>query len=138
MRDYFLRPWLHRPGKALKTYQAYKKKSTLTKSGRPVEVYDFDNPICTFYGTISRASQKEQIEYQQLGHKVSHEVIVYHRVPVEAGDCLLLGDRKFFVHDIRDPGELGEVFCIMTEESETSGRNGNIHNQSSSTGQESN
>ena len=105
----------------MKTYQAFGKQTVVNDTGQPVEVWDFDHPICTFYGTISRAKETEQVRYQQLGHNVTHEIIVYHRVPVKAGDCLVLGDRKFFVHDIRDPGEIGLMFCIMTEERPVNG-----------------
>ncbi len=122
MLDYkrFLR---FRPGQAQKVYKCYRQKTMLTKSGKPLQDYDFDHPVCTFEGTISRAKQSAQVHYQQLGHTVTHEVIVFHRVPVMAGDCLVLGNRKFYVHDIRDPGEVGLVFCIMTEEKEAAGRN---------------
>lgn len=121
MLDYkhFLR---FRPDQALKTYKCYRQKTKINSRGKPLEVYDFEHPYCTFEGIISKAKQSAQVHYQQLGHTVTHEVIVFHRVPVGAGDCLVLGNRKFYVHDIRDPGEIGQVFCIMTEEDEATGR----------------
>lgn len=121
MLDYkhFLR---FRPDQALKVYKCYRQKTIINSRGKPLETYDFEHPVCTFEGIISRAKQTAQVHYQQLGHNVTHEVIVHHRVPVSAGDCLVLGHRKFYVHDIRDPGETGLVFCIMTEEKEAAGR----------------
>lgn len=113
----------HRPGCHLKIYRAYRKHTEVNSFGSPIEKTD-DKPIAVFRGAISRASQKTQEYYRQQQSPVTHEVIVYHHVPVKAGDVLVLGNRKFYVKDIRDPGELNHFFCIMTEEKESAGRYG--------------
>lgn len=118
----FIRPVRHRPEDSLKRYFVYRKQSKINESGRPVECYDLSDPVLCFYGSISRAKQTEKVEYRQMGHNVTHEVIAFERLPVRAGDLLVLGNRKFYIHDIRDPGELGLVFCMMTEEGDSFGR----------------
>lgn len=75
-----------------------------------------ENPVAKFNGAISRASQKEVDYHKQLGHPITHEIIVYHPVPVRPGDVIALDERTFTVQSVRDPGELGIVFCIFTEE----------------------
>lgn len=104
-----------RPGRDLKTYYAYHVTSGRDKRGNVVETMS-EKPFLVFSGVISKASQKEQEHFSQLGHRVTHEVIAYKRLPIIAGDVLVLGDRKFFVHAIRDPGEIGLMFCLFTEE----------------------
>lgn len=111
-----------RPGRDLKRYNAYHLTTTRDKRGNAIESYDLDKPFLTFTGVISRASQKEKVHYEQLGHNVTHEIIVYRRVPIKAGDLIVRAGRKFYVHDIRDPGEIGLMFCIMTEERQSEGR----------------
>lgn len=117
----FKRILLARPGSDLKSYYHYRKKTFIDSEGNVRNAYDWENPVCIFDGVISRAKQTEQAKYHQMGHNITHEVIVYHRVPVEAEDILLLGERQFVVHDIRDPGEIGLMFCIMCEERKGNG-----------------
>ena len=113
---------MHRPGLGQKEYKCFRKTTTLDETGQPLETIDFEHPVCTFLGTISKAKQSETTKDHQLNHNITHEIIVYHPVPVYAGDILLTGDRLFYVHDIRNPGEINMFYCIMTEERENTGR----------------
>lgn len=116
-----------RPGSDLKTYKAYRAKKIKDSTGYSHTGYDFNKPFCIFDGVISKAKQTEKRVAEQMSHHVTHEVIVYHRVPIEADDVLLLGNRQFVVHEIRDPGEIGLFFCIMCEERKGNGLENGSH-----------
>lgn len=100
-------------------FYQYRTKAKKNAEGRPTsgkQDIDYKDPIARFFGTISNASQKEIEYHKQIGHPISHEIIVYHRIDVKPEDIITLENRKFYVQSVRDPGELGIVTCIYTEE----------------------
>lgn len=118
----FFRPFFFRPGFERKRYYVFRKESRLDEERQPIETYDFENPVFSFLGTISKAKQTEKAAFMQLGHNVTHEVIAYHPVPVYPGDVITNdGKRLFYVHEIRNPGEIDMFYCIFTEEKPSTG-----------------
>lgn len=110
---------LYRPGQGFKPYTVLRRTGGLTETGRPMTAKL--EPVGRIFGIISQASQKEQEQWKQNGHPISHTVI--QRGTKEAGradDVLLMEgtERKFLIQGTRDPGEIGHftVYKVLERE----------------------
>ena len=108
---------LLRPGQGFKRYTVLRRKSGVTATGRPVtQKLEPDGYI---FGIISQANQKEQEQWKQNGHPITHTVIQRGTVnQAKATDVLELDGtgRRLLIQGIRDPGELGHFTVYKVEE----------------------
>ena len=103
-----------RPGQQLKTFEIFRKTATTSARGR---VFYAAEPelIDAVHGTIARASQHEQNQWNQNGHQISHTIVIRGRTKADAGDEVRIGDRVFSVQGKHDPAELGffsTLYCL--------------------------
>lgn len=112
-----------RPGQGFQPFIVLRRANTITGSGRPVtgEL----QPAGKILGIISQASQKEQEQWKQNGHPITHTIV--QRGTAERGradDVLQLikpgadHPRQFLVQGTHDPGELGHFTIYYVQERE--------------------
>lgn len=110
---------LLRPGQGFRKYTILKRSGGLSDNGRPgPERYD---PAGQIWGMISQATPKEQEQWKQLGHPITHKVVqrgIESRA--EPTDMLELAVqdqvRRFLIQGVHDPAELGHFTTYFTEE----------------------
>lgn len=107
-------PIFYKPGQGLKTYEVFRKKAKRDSRGR-VTVETQPELIDAVRGTISRASQKEMARWNQMGHPITHTIVIRGRTKAEAGDELRLFDRAYHVQGKHDPvgvGFFSTLYCL--------------------------
>lgn len=108
-----------RPGQGFRRYTVLKRMGGLSTNGRPgPERYE---PSGEIFGIISQATPKEQEQWKQAGHPVTHKVIQQGTTGrAEPMDVLELAVqdqvRRFLVQGIHAPAELGHFTTYFTEE----------------------
>lgn len=108
-----------RPGQGFKTFTVVRKTGGVTKNGRPQKS---EKTECEeFLGIISQASQREQAQWKQNGHPITHTIVRRGgNATVRTTDILELRTpdkvRKFRVQGIHDPAELGHFVSYKVEE----------------------
>ena len=105
----------YRPGQQLKTFEIYRKGASTDDRGR-VTYAPEPELLDAVRGTIARAAQHEQYQWNQMGHPISHTIVVRGRTKAEAGDEVRLLDRTFTVQGKHDPAELGFFSTLYCQE----------------------
>lgn len=121
------------PGQELKRFTVVRKISRQNARGKVIYSYDVDNPVSSFLGSITIANQSEQEQWKQMGHPITHTVVVYRCCDAQAEDIILLDGRKFYVQGKRNPAELGFFDVLFCNESMANGLirgDGNADNES--------
>ena len=112
---------LLRPGQGFRKFTVMRRGGNLTETGRPITG---KMTICgEIIGIISQASQKEQEQWKQSGHPISHTIVQRGTAyRAKATDVLAIGspngNRYFLVQGVQDPGELGHFTVYHVEERE--------------------
>lgn len=107
-------PFFFRPGQHVKPFDVYRKGTTIDEMGRPVFSAGPEK-LETIYGTISRASQHEQFQWNQNGHPISHTIVCRGRIRADAADEVRTEGRVWTVQGKHDPAELGyfsTLYCL--------------------------
>lgn len=103
-----------RPGQQLKTFEIFRKKASTDSRGRVTYAAE-PELIDAVRGTIARASQHEQHQWNQMSHPISHTIVIRGRTKADAGDEVRIGDRVFSIQGKHDPAELGffsTLYCL--------------------------
>ena len=109
-------PLFFRPGQQLKRFTIYRKDAMVDTKGRVVYKTDLSQ-VGTFLGTVAQASQTEQLQWSQVGHPITHTVVVRGVIDARAEDYIELGDgRTWFVQGKHDPVELSFFQTLYCEE----------------------
>lgn len=118
-----------RPGQGFQPFRVLRRVTTITPSGRPVtgqlqSIADMQEQG-TILGIISQASQKEQEQWKQNGHPITHTIVQRGTAGRgRANDVLQMikpGEetpRLFLVQGVQDPGELGHFTVYQVQERE--------------------
>lgn len=109
-------PIFFRPGQQLKRYAIYRKKAITDEKGRVsyIPIHENDDPIGYLVGSLSLSTQEEIKYWKQLGHPVTHKIVVRGKTNALAGDILMRNHEKYYVRGIRDLAETGiftSIFC---------------------------
>lgn len=110
------RPML-RPGQGFKTFRVLRSESGLSEKGRPYT--NALKPQGEIVGILSENRQTEAEQRRGLVHPISHTIIQRGtQTRAKPTDVLELTgtDRRFLVHKVRDPGELGHFTVYHVEE----------------------
>lgn len=114
---------LLRPFQGFRYFTVLQRKGAVTATGRPVT--GSFSEAGQIIGMISQASQKEQEQWKQNGHPITHTIV--QKGPLEKAkptDVLELTNpdtgqaRRFLVQGVTDPGELGHFTIYHVEERE--------------------
>lgn len=111
---------LLRPGQGFRPFSVLRRTGGITANGRPTTSKLTEQS--EIYGIISQASQKEQAQWKQNGHPITHTVIqrgVEGKAMVT--DVLELKtpgepSRRFLVQGVHNPAELGHFISYKVEE----------------------
>lgn len=108
-----------RPGQGFRKFEILQRVNTKTETGRPItgslEVTG------ELVGIISQASQREQEQWKQAGHPITHTIVQRGaKNRAKPTDVLQLPgtDRRFRIQGVQDPGELGHFTVYHVEERE--------------------
>ncbi len=110
---------LLRPGQGFRRYTVLKRSGGLSDNGRPVpECY---TPVGELFGMIAQATPKEQEQWKQAGHPVTHKVVQRgtgcQAEPTDVLELVTEGkSRRFLIQGVHDPAELGHFTTYFTEE----------------------
>lgn len=111
------------PGQGSQKFVVKRAKPGTSDSGR-VKPLSYET-LYEFMGILTSAQPKEQEQWKQNGHPVTHKVVqplpVSNRTPeltefAAAGDILCLNGRLFEIQGIRNPGELNHYNVFYCEE----------------------
>lgn len=94
------------PGQQLKTFNVLRKKAELDGKNR-LRYSSEPEPVDSFKGTISQASQREIERFKSIEHPITHTIVVRLRAPVKAEDMLERDGKKYFVQGVDDPLGVG-------------------------------
>lgn len=112
-------PIFFTPGQQLKTFTLYKKKTNVSPRGR-VTYGTEEEPLGTFRGTIVQAGQREQERWGQMGHPITHKIVIRGIYPVldeaEAETVVGTEGRFWTVQGTHDPSELHYFHALYCNE----------------------
>ncbi len=109
-----------RPGQGFRPFTILRKTGGTTKTGRAKT--SKLTPCGEILGIISQASQKEQEQWKQNGHPITHTIVQRGTEDrVKATDILELEipgqkPRRFRVQGVHNPAELGHFTSYKVEE----------------------
>lgn len=105
------------PGQGSQKFVVKRRVPGISESGRVSA--EFYETLCEFMGVLTSATPKEQEQWRQSGHPVSHKVVQPlpkgEDKPVP-GDILCLHGRLFTIQGIRNPAELNHYNVYYCEE----------------------
>ena len=97
-----------------KSFVVEKKTVAVDAQGRTRNAYAA--PLGTISAVLAKADPKQQERWNQLQHPISHIITQKGRPRAETEDRLTLGNRRFYIHGIDEPGELGLWTIYFVEE----------------------
>ena len=107
-----------RPGQGFRYFTILRRTGGTTKTGRAKT--SKLSPQGEIIGIISQASQREQEQWKQNGHPITHTIVQRGAgCRAKVTDVLELegeGIRRFLVQGVHDPAELGHFVSYKVEE----------------------
>lgn len=105
------------PGQGFFQFHVHRKIGGLSSSGKP-KAATLQKTEIEFLGALLGASQKEQEEWKQNGHPITHKIIEYSaQAKAKATDYLVMFDgREFYVQGVKNPGNLNVTMIYYVEE----------------------
>lgn len=109
-----------RPLQGFRSFTILRRSGGTTKTGRP-QTKKFTE-CGEIIGIISQASQKEQEQWKQNGHPITHTIVQRgFKDRAKVTDVLEIktpdkGVRRFLVQGVHDPAELGHFTSYKVEE----------------------
>ena len=103
----------NRPEALWQHFIGEEKAEGVNIKGRVTETYREKGSIDAI---LCGANPEQRVQYQQIGHPITH-VITETGVPnFKAGDSLRLGERLFYIRGVDNPGELNIWAVYYCEE----------------------
>lgn len=105
------------PGQGFCSFYVHRKIGGLSVSGKP-KAASLQKTNIEFLGALLGASQKEQEEWKQKGHPITHKIIEYSaQAKAKATDYLVMSDgREFYVQGVKNPANLNVTMIYYVEE----------------------
>lgn len=105
------------PGQGFMPCKVYKKGSTITRTGRPVNAEYTPSEVC-FFGILTAASQTEKEQWKQNGHPITHKIIEYSAVEKANVTDIIVGNMgaEYYVQGVKNPGNLNVTMIYYVEE----------------------
>ena len=112
-----MQPLFFRPGQQLRSFDVYRKRVNEDEDELRETFAADPERIETIRGTIVQASQSEQFQWGQMGHPITHRIVVRGRILAQATDEVRTEDgRVWSVQSKHDPVELGFFSTLYCEE----------------------
>ncbi len=115
---------LFRVGQHIKTFLLCSKKEEVNERGRVI--YTAEKPTMKIKGSISAVSQEEKNRWKQMGHDVSHTIVIRGKTQIQPEDILLYDDSRFDIAAVENPGEVGIFQIVYCHKREGLGEYGRI------------
>lgn len=103
------------PGWEQKRFEILRKTTATDAKGR-VNYSASPSRIGQFFGMLANASQKEQEQWKQMGHPITHTISLKNSSGAKPEDILMTSGRKFYVQSINPVAEVGLYEVIYCEE----------------------
>ena len=105
------------PGKGFHTFNVHRSDGGISDGGRIIRG-DLQDTGVSFLGMLVNANQKEQDQWKQNGHPVTHKIIEYSaQNKAMATDYLIAhNEREFYVQGVKNPGDLNVTMIYYVEE----------------------
>ena len=110
-------PIFLRPGEEQMEYKIYHRSSDVNNRGRTTYAID-EEPVGTLFGSVSAAHQSEVERFKQLGHPVSHTIVVHCPTVAGMGDVLMRGDDVYNVEGKDNLAGLGAFYVLYLNKKE--------------------
>ena len=106
------------PGQGFQEFKVYKQEAGMTESGRATKNATIKPTDISFWGQLTKASQKEIEQWKQNGHPITHAIIEFSaEKKAQATNYLETDDgRQFYVQGSRNPGDLNVTIIYYVEE----------------------
>lgn len=101
------------PGRQLSRFEVLRPATRLDAKGRALKG-DYRR-VGAVWGSIAAAGEHEVLRQKQIGHTVTHTLVIQLRAGVRAEDLLLQGGRAYYVHGVDNPGGLG-LYTVLSLE----------------------
>lgn len=101
------------PGMLNQTFAWQSRATGEDTRGKPTYSY---SDVGDISGVLADSTPVQQLQYSQLDHPVTHQLVVRGPRQAEDGDRLLLNNRRFYVHTAEDPGGIGLYTIYMLQE----------------------
>lgn len=109
-----MKPIFFRPGQQIKEIRLFRRKENVNAIGR-VTYREALIDMGVIYGTIASVSEKEEIRWKQMGHTITHTIIVQGGSSTKAEDLLLIDGGRYYVQAVDDPSKIGLFQIIYCE-----------------------
>ena len=103
-------------GEQVLKFYVFRKKTSVDDIGRFKE--SKEKPIGFILGTMSSASQKEQQQWSQNAHPITHKIVMRGRANVKAEDIVVHNKQKYYVQGMTNPSKVGLFTNIFVEHRE--------------------
>lgn len=106
------------PGQGFQEFKVHKQEASVTKSGRATSSSTITPTDVSFWGQLTKATQREMEQWKQNGHPITHAIIEFSaEKKAEATDYLVSASgRQFYVQGTRNPGDLNVTMIYYVEE----------------------
>jgi SPP1 family predicted phage head-tail adaptor len=101
------------PGTLNKTFDWQSRTSDKDTRGKPIYSYVDTGQII---GVLANSTPVQQLQYNQLDHPVTHQIVVHGAPQAVSGDRLLFNGQRFYVQTTEDLGGLGLWTLYMVQE----------------------
>lgn len=104
------------PGQGFSEFTVWESKAQLSNTGRTQTGVPTETER-KFFGMLVSASQKEQDQWKQNGHPITHKIIEYSaEQKAGATDYLLSAGKEFYVQGVKNPANLNVTMIYYVEE----------------------
>lgn len=106
------------PGQGFTPLTICEKTASVNNTGRAnASKYEYKKTEKRLHGIVVNASQKEQEQWKQNGHPITHKVIQYaSMVKAKATDLLVGAETQYLVKGVKNPGGLDVTMVYYVEE----------------------
>lgn len=104
------------PGQGFSEFTVWESKARVSNTGRAQTGVPTETEK-KFFGMLMAASQKEQDQWKQNGHPITHKIIEYSaEQKAIATDYLLSAEKEFYVQGVKNPANLNVTMIYYVEE----------------------
>ena len=104
-----------RPGNLFKDFIIENNSQKVTSTGRVVPNHKGDGTK-TLKGCLADVSDEDRVNHSTKDHVITHTIVQPGKPEAKRTDCLILGERRFFIVDLDDTGTLGISTIYYAEE----------------------
>ena len=104
-----------RPPTLFKAVSVENNEQAITRTGRVINQHRGDGTNI-LKGCLAEATVDDRTKHSITDHVVTHTIVQSGQPKAKKTDCLILGDRTFYICDVDDAGTLGISTIYYAEE----------------------